>query len=92
MIAFSARHFIINICSVALLLGWQAAFDARMCSFNWSVTLFNSQMVKIFLSTDSNIISLRLAGGPCNLPGLERGDRVPTVSSFGGLPYFAVSL
>ena len=40
-------------------------------------------MAKMFLMTESRMLGLRFAGGPCSVPGLGRGTSIPSFNSCG---------
>ena len=57
MMAFSASILIAKTCSVVHRPGWYAAWSGGMCCFRRSQVLSNKHIVKIFLKTESKIIS-----------------------------------
>ena len=57
----------------------------------WLILLI-IHMARIFLMTESRMMCLRFAGGPCDFRGLERGTSIPSFSSSGYSPDLAMLL
>ena len=49
-------------------------------------------MAKIFVMTESMMMGLRFAGGPCGFPGLGRSTSIPSFSYSGYSPDLAMLL
>ena len=79
--AFSAKVFMANTCSVVLLPGWYADCSNGMCFSSLFHVLLIKQIVKIFCKIESRMMGLGLTTGPLCFPGCCNGFKNPTVSS-----------
>ena len=81
-----------NTFSVVLLPALYAACVIGIFLDSFWLVLLIIHMAKIFLMTESRMMGLKFAGGPCGYPGLGRGTSIPSFSSSGYSPDLAMLL